>query len=100
MDAFITEIAKYGSTTLMVAFVIFLLRGQIGEMLKGSNDTAKLIAAIDKNSEVMKTFGEGLTAMADQFNHNNQMFHGISHTAEAMLTAIQELRIDMARGSK
>ena len=94
MDALFTELAAYGPTGLFVAGIIFLLRNQIADLIRGSSaDTAKLIAAIEENSQ-------GLKEMSEQFEHNKQLFTGVTHTAAEMVQVLRAIEIEIIKGAK
>ena len=93
MDVFITEFAGYGPVALMVAFVVFLMRGQLLELFRGSNsETVRLILALEKVTEALDRQSSHMAKQTENFTHNNQMFQAITQEAAQMVQVLHDSR--------
>jgi len=101
MDEIFKALADYGIVGIMTGIILFLLKDPILEMVRsGSGDTDRLVRALREHSDAMNKFGEGLNEMADQFQHNNSMFTGVSRTALEMVTELRAIKDEIIRNSK
>jgi len=105
MEQLINEFAGYGLTGLVVALIIFMMRGEIIATLRGgTTETSRLIESINKNTAEMSRMVSAIDGQTKQFENNNQYFQravsGIHDVVEATgktSTEINNLRIDLAK---
>lgn len=98
METFATELASYGPLTLMAGFVLFLLRGQIIDILKGSSsDAQKVTRALDDNTRAVEAFAKSMDHMGEQFASNNAMFTAISRTSLEMVAELRGIKDEIIR---
>jgi len=108
MEQIINEFAGYGPIGLVVALILFMMRGEIIATLRGgTTETSRLIESINKNTAEMTRMVDAIGGQTKQFENNNQYFQqavgGIGevarHTNETH-REITELRIALAGRGK
>ena len=94
METFVREFAGFGPVFLMVAWVMFLLRGQLIDLIRGgSSDTSRLIKAMEEMTRA-------LDKQTQNFEHNNRMFTAITKEAGQMVVVLHDIKDEIIRGTK
>jgi len=105
MEQLINEFAGYGPIGLVVALIIFMMRGEIIATLRGgTTETGRLIVAIDNNTAEMSKMVSAIDGQTKQFENNNQYFqqavsgiHDVVDATGKTSTEINNLRMDLAK---